>query len=219
MPFSYIFCKYKFIYKLNINKISKKERKNDEKFSTYKKNILSLHYKITTHMNMNDDLKKYLVLSRNFALKQNDSKVRLEYLLYYIMNNDATLKKTLKKYIKDYELFFNRMLWFLIKKLSNNELVQGDDIDNSIIPFDNLLLDVLTKCKNKNIGVIHILDLFETSLEIDILIIQKLKSYGITENIIKKFKKYQHYLKIILNIVIIMRKQYSKKPQINQKHQ
>ena len=37
----------------------------------------------------------------------------------------------------------------LIKKLSNNELVQGDDIDNSIIPFDNLLLDVLTKCKNK----------------------------------------------------------------------
>ena len=56
-------------------------------------------------MNMNDDLKKYLVLSRNFALKQNDSKVRLEYLLYYIMNNDATLKKTLKKYIKDYELF------------------------------------------------------------------------------------------------------------------
>lgn len=138
-------------------------------------------------MNMNDDLKKYLVLSRNFALKQNDSKVRLEYLLYYIMNNDATLKKTLKKYIKDYELFLIECYDFN-KKLSNNELVQGDDIDNSIIPFDNLLLDVLTKCKNKNIGVIHILDLFETSLEIDILIIQKLKSYGITENIIKNLK-------------------------------
>lgn len=138
-------------------------------------------------MNMNDDLKKYLVLSRNFALKQNDSKVRLEYLLYYIMNNDPTLKKTLKKYIKDYELFLIECYDFN-KKLSNNELVQGDDIDNSIIPFDNLLLDVLTKCKNKNIGVIHILDLFETSLEMDILIIQKLKSYGITENIIKNLK-------------------------------
>lgn len=138
-------------------------------------------------MNMNDDLKKYLVLSRNFALKQNDSKVRLEYLLYYIMNNDATLKKTLKKYIKDYELFLIECYDFN-KKLSNNELVQGDDIDNSIIPFDNLLLDVLTKCKNKNIGVIHTLDLFETSLEIDILVIQKLKSYGITENIIKNLK-------------------------------
>ena len=138
-------------------------------------------------MNMSNDLKKYLVLSRNFALKQNDSKVRLEYLLYYIMNNDATLKKTLKKYIKDYELFLVECYDFN-KKLSNNELVQDDDIDNSIIPFDNLLLDVLTKCKNKNIGVIQILDLFETSLEIDILIIQKLKSYGITENIIKKLK-------------------------------
>jgi len=136
---------------------------------------------------MSNDLKKYLVLSRNFALKQNDSKVRLEYLLYYIMNNDATLKKTLKKYIKDYELFLVECYDFN-KKLSNNELVQDDDIDNSIIPFDNLLLDVLTKCKNKNIGVIQILDLFETSLEIDILIIQKLKSYGITENIIKKLK-------------------------------
>jgi ATP-dependent Clp protease ATP-binding subunit ClpC len=132
---------------------------------------------------MSNELRMAFNAAKEEAFRCNDSKLRLEHVLYGILTTDNIIHEILNERVSDFGL--------LIQDIENFNKRQTDQTDltkESILHFDTLLQEVLMQCSKtkKKEEYINPEHFFLTSMDLNVAIIKIIKDYNITKPFIER---------------------------------